>query len=670
MTDIRARAEELRRQINHHNYRYHVMDDPVITDAEFDALMRELIELEEKHPELRTPDSPTQRIGGAPREGFVTVRHRRPMISLANALSEQELRDFDRRVRAALPGEQVAYVVEPKIDGLAVSMLYEDGVLIRGATRGDGETGEDITPNLRTVKSIPLRLEHHLPGVFEVRGEVYMPKAAFARLNEEREEAGLPLFANPRNAAAGSVRQLDPSVTAKRRLDLFAYSVGFADNLTVNTHYEVLELLKECGFQVNEHIKVFWSIEPVIEYCLGWQERRFDLPYMIDGMVIKVNYLHQQERLGATLKSPRWAIAYKFAPEEAETTVEDITITVGRTGVLTPTAVLTPVRVAGTTVSRAGLHNEDIIHEKDVRIGDRVIIHKAGDIIPEIVRVLPEARSGSEREFEMPRYCPSCGSEVVRPPGEVARRCMNIACPARLRESLIHFVSRGAMDIVGVGPSLIDQLLKRNMVRDAADLYTLTHEDLLGLDRIGPKSAQNIIDAIAKSKENPLYRLIYGLGIRHVGERAARLLAAHFGSLKRLGEAEQDELSAISEIGPAIAASVREFFDREQNQQVIAKLEKAGVRTREDLADTGARPLKGKVFVLTGTLDSFTRQQAKTLIEDLGGRVSSSVSNKTDYVVVGREPGSKFQKAQKLGVTIFHEDDFKDLIRSLTGSEP
>lgn len=670
MTDIRARAEELRRQINYHNHRYHVLDDPQISDAEFDALMRELIRLEEAHPEVRTPDSPTQRVGGAPRAGFVTVRHRRPMISLSNAFNEQELRDFDRRVRAALPGEKVSYVVEPKIDGLAVSLIYENGVLVQGATRGDGETGEDITPNLKTVNSIPLRLLRPSAGVFEVRGEVYMPKESFARLNEGREEAGLPLFANPRNAAAGSVRQLDPTVTAKRNLALFAYAVGFADTITVKTHYELLELLKESGFRVNEHIKVFWSIEPVIEHCQSWQDRRFDLPYMIDGMVIKVNYLHQQERLGATLKSPRWAIAYKFAPEEAETTVEDITITVGRTGVLTPTAVLTPVRVAGTTVSRAGLHNEDIIREKDVRIGDRVIIHKAGDIIPEIVRVLPEARSGAEEVFQMPHHCPSCGSEVVRPAGEAAWRCMNIACPARLRESLIHYVSRAAMDIVGVGPSLIDQLLARNMVRDAADLYALTYEDLLSLERIGPKSAQNIIEAIAKSKENRLYRLIYGLGIRHVGERAAKLLAAHFGSLERLREAGEDELSAIGEIGPAIAASIREFFNRDQNQQVIAKLENAGVRIREDLPEAVARPLEGKIFVLTGTLESFSRQQAKTLIEDLGGRVSSTVSKKTDYVIVGNDPGSKFQKAQKLGVTIFQEDGFRDLLRNLTGSEP
>ena len=663
LKDTQARAEELRGQINYHNHRYHVLDDPEISDAEFDALMRELIALEKKWPDLRTADSPTQRVGGAPREGFVTVRHRLPMISLANAFDAQELRDFDRRVHAALPGEKVAYVIEPKIDGLAISLVYEDGVLVQGATRGDGETGEDITPNLKTIGSIPLRLRHDIPGVFEVRGEVYMPKESFARLNERREEAGLPLFANPRNAAAGSVRQLDPAITARRNLALFAYALGFAEAVKVKTHYEALELLSDAGFKINEHTKVFWGIEPVIEHLQEWQDKRYDLPYMIDGIVIKVNYLDQQERLGATMKSPRWAVALKFTPEQAETMVEGIMITVGRTGVLTPTAVLTPVRVAGTTVSRAGLHNEDIIREKDVRIGDRVIVHKAGDIIPEIVRVLPEHRDGLTTVFSMPQTCPSCGSEVLRPEGEVALRCMNMACPARLRESLIHFVSRSAMDIVGVGPSLIDQLLARGLVQDAADLYRLSHEDLLSLERMGPKSARNTLEAITKTKDNPLYRLIYGLGIRHVGERAAKLLSGHFGSLDRLESASTEELSAIPEIGPAIATSVREFFARDENRKVITRLKEAGVRTEEGLTQT-KKPLSGKTFVLTGGLESLTRPEATELIESLGGRVVSSVSKNIDYVVVGKDPGSKYHKAVKLGVTIFQEADFRSFIES------
>lgn len=663
LTEARVRAGELRAQIDYHNHRYHVLDDPEISDAEFDALMRELVALEHKWPELRTADSPTQRVGGALREGFVTVRHRLPMISLANAFDAQELRGFDRRVQSALAGEKVAYVMEPKIDGLAISLIYEDGVLVQGATRGDGETGEDITPNLRTVGSIPLRLRRDIPGIFEVRGEVYMPKDSFARLNERREEAGLPLFANPRNAAAGAVRQLDPTITARRNLAMFTYALGFAKNLKVKTHYEALELLSDAGFKTNEHTRVFWGIEPVIEHLTAWQDRRFDLPYMIDGIVIKVNYLEQQERLGATMKSPRWAIAFKFTPEQAETTVEGILVTVGRTGVLTPTAVLSPVLVAGTTVSRAGLHNEDIIREKDVRIGDRVIVHKAGDVIPEIVRVLPEFRIGPAEVFSMPRTCPSCGSEVLRPEGEVALRCMNMACPARLRENLIHFVSRGAMDIVGVGPSLIDQLLARDLVRDAADLYLLSEGDLLSLERIGPKSAENTLEAIRKSKDNPLYRLIFGLGIRHVGERAAKLLAAHFGSLDRMACADTEELSAIPEIGPAIAGSVHDFFARDANRKVIERLKDAGVNTEEQSAET-EKPLNGKTFVLTGGLESLTRPEATELIERLGGRVVSSVSKNTDYLIIGKDPGSKYQKAVKLGVTIFQEADFKDLIES------
>ncbi|MBO8127710.1 MAG: NAD-dependent DNA ligase LigA [Peptococcaceae bacterium] len=661
--EARARVEELRREIEYHNYRYYVEDDPVITDAEFDALMRELQELEKKWPELVTPDSPTQRVGGQPREGMVPVSHRVPMLSLANAFEEGELKDFDRRVRAALPGEEIAYVVELKIDGLAVSLVYENGLLVQGATRGDGQTGEEITANLRTIPTVPLRLRtDNPPPVLEVRGEAYMPKKAFADLNTRREEKGESVFANPRNAAAGSLRQLDPKVTAARHLDLMVYGLGYYEGEIPATHTGVLRWLRELGFKVNPHVKRFFSIGDVYEYCTHWEQRRFELPYVIDGMVIKVDNLAHQRLLGATLKSPRWAIAYKFQAEQAETTVEDIIIRVGRTGVLTPTAVLKPVKVAGSTVSRAVLHNEDIIKEKDIRIGDTVVIHKAGDVIPEIIRPRADLRTGDEKVFHFPENCPACRSRVVREKGEVAVRCTNISCPARLRENLLHFVSRDAMDIVGLGPAVIDQLLARDMVKDPADLYLLDEDDFLKLERVGPKSAENLVTAIAKSKENPLSRLIVGLGIHHVGARAARLLAGHFGSIKRLMQAGYEELTAIDEIGPKIAESVRNFFDRDQNREVIAKLEAAGVNMVERQTGAGSQALAGKTFVLTGALETFTRSEAKNIIERLGGKVTSSVSKKTDYVIVGENPGSKYQKAVQLGVKILHESDFKSLI--------
>ncbi|NHM28288.1 NAD-dependent DNA ligase LigA [Desulfofundulus sp. TPOSR] len=658
----RQRIEELRREIEYHNYRYYVLDDPVISDERYDALMRELIKLESKYPSLVTPDSPSQRVGGQPREGFATVRHRIPMLSLANAFDEGELRDFDRRVRSALPGEPVEYVVELKIDGLAVSLRYENGLLVTGATRGDGETGEDITANLKTIRAVPLRLLRPVP-LLEVRGEVYMSKEAFMRLNETREEAGEPLFANPRNAAAGSLRQLDPAVTASRQLSIFVYGTGEIEGVSVNTHAETLALLKELGFPVNPHHRLLPDIQAVIDYCNRWQEERFNLPYVIDGLVIKVNSLDQQARLGATMKSPRWAIAFKFPAEQAKTRVRDIILRVGRTGVLTPTAILEPVRLAGTTVSRATLHNEDIIKEKDIRIGDTVIVQKAGDVIPEVVAVIPEERTGDEKPFVMPRRCPECGAEAVRPPGEAGTRCTNIACPARLREGLIHFASRNAMDIAGLGPAVIGQLLAAGLVRDPADLYTLRLEDLVPLERLGKKSAQNLLEAIEKSKSNPLYRLIFALGIRHVGERAARILAQRFGSLDRLSRATYEELVAIPEIGPKIAESVITFFAQEQNRRVLEKLAAAGVNTRQEPEEEpGDKPLAGKVFVLTGSLSHFTRQEAQELIERLGGRVSSSVSRKTDYVVVGENPGSKYDRALALGIPILREEDFRRLV--------
>lgn len=662
LEEARLKARALREKIEYHNYRYYVLDDPVISDAEYDRLMRELQTLEREFPELITPDSPTQRVGGEPRPGFTTVRHFTPMLSLANAFDEESLRDFDRRVRELVGGEPVEYVVEPKIDGLAVSLYYENGLLVWGATRGDGEVGEDITPNLKTIRSIPLRLRASGVRRVEVRGEAYMPKAAFAELNAAREEAGEPAFANPRNAAAGSLRQLDPRVTAARQLNIYVYGLGLVEGPVPATHADALAWLREAGFRVNPGHRVCDSIEEVLAYCREWEGKRFDLPYVIDGMVIKVNSLDQQRRLGATLKSPRWAVAFKFPPEQAVTVIEDIIVRVGRTGVLTPTALFRPVRLAGTTVSRATLHNEDLIREKDVRIGDHVVVQKAGDVIPEVVRVLPERRTGGERPYTLPRRCPACGASTVRLEGEVAWRCPNMACPAQLHERLIHFASRNAMDIAGLGPKIIAQLLNRGLVRSAADLYNLRYEDLVGLERLGPKSAQNLLRAIAESKDRPLAQLIFGLGIRHVGERAARVLAERFGSLKNLMAASEEELQEIPEIGPKIAASVVAFFAAEENREIVRRLEQAGVRTREEVRVSGDLPLAGKTFVLTGALERFTRQEAERLIAELGGRVASSVSRKTDYVVVGENPGSKLTRAVALGIPLLNEEEFLALV--------
>jgi DNA ligase (NAD+) len=662
--EARRRIEELRREIEYHNYRYYVLDAPVISDAEFDRLVAELVELEKAYPEFITPNSPTQRVGGAPREGFATVRHLVPMLSLANAFSAEELYDFDRRVRAALPGESVAYVVEPKIDGLAVSLTYRDGEFVQGATRGDGETGEDITPNLRTIRSLPLRLLKEAPPVVEVRGEAYMSKEAFAKLNEHREEAGEPPFANPRNAAAGSLRQLDPKITAHRKLDLFVYGIGHSEGVRFDTHHRVLAWLGEQGFRVNPHHRVFEAVAEVVAYCLSWQEKRFDLPYVIDGMVVKVDSLAHQERLGATLKSPRWAVAYKFPPEEAVTRLEKIVVSVGRTGVLTPTAVFAPVRLAGTTVSRATLHNEDLIREKDIRVGDYIVVHKAGDVIPEVVRSLPERRTGREQVFRMPERCPVCGAGTIREEGEVAVRCPNISCRARLKESVLHFASRNAMDIRGLGPALVEQLVEKGLVESVADIYGLKYEDLVKLERMGPKSATNLLNEIAASKKRELGRFIFALGIRHVGERAGKLLAAHFGNLERLMAATEEELTAIPEIGPKMAASIRAFFAELRNRAVVKQLVEAGVNTVSRETAAAAGPLTGKVFVLTGTLKDYTREEATALIERLGGRVSSSVSRRTDYVVVGENPGSKYDRARELGVAVLDEEEFKRLLNT------
>jgi len=658
----RLRLEELRREINEHDYHYYVLDQPLVSDARYDRLMQELIRLEQAYPTLKAPDSPSQRVGGAPREGFTTIRHHEPMLSLANAFDISELRDFDRRVRGALPDETIEYVVELKIDGLAVSLYYEGGVLVHGATRGDGELGEEITANLRTIRSIPLRLRDKVAEL-EARGEAYMAKEAFSQLNSAREETGEPPFANPRNAAAGSLRQLNPVVTASRCLAVFFYGIGRHRGIDLPSHWVGLTRLTELGLRVNPHHYLCLSIDEVIDKCRRWQEERFSLPYAIDGLVVKVNSLHQQQRLGSTMKSPRWAVAFKFPAEEARTVVKRVFWRVGRTGVLTPTAELEPVHLAGSTVSRATLHNIDIIRSKDIRVGDTVVVHKAGDVIPEVVEVVGEQRTGGEELVAVPRDCPECALPVTRADDEVAYRCTNASCPALLREGLIHFVSRGAMDVAGLGPAVLSLLLKEGLLRDIADLYHLAPDDLAQLHRLGPKSAANIVRAIADTRDNALYRLIYGLGIRHVGERSARILAERFGSLKNIAAASFDELVEIPEVGPKIAASIISFFDNPNNLMLIDKLQAAGVNTgSKELPRDKPLPLAGKTFVLTGTLTELTRQEAKEKIEDLGGRVASSVGKKTSYVIAGENPGSKYQKALLQGTAILNEEEFLALL--------
>ncbi|WP_312561693.1 NAD-dependent DNA ligase LigA [Anaerospora sp.] len=660
---IAQEIDELRRLLHYHSHRYYVLDAPEIEDAEFDRLYQRLVKLEQDHPELITPDSPTQRVGGTPAEGFERVAHSVPMLSLSNAFSAEDLLAFDTRVRNGLPDDSLEYVVELKIDGLAINLVYESGRLLRAATRGDGTEGEDVTSNVRTIRAVPLVLNGQVPPVMEVRGEAYMPRPAFDRLNDERLEAGEPLLANPRNAAAGSLRQLDSRVTASRTLDIFVYGMGAREELAVTTHEQTLQFLQELGFKVNPHYRVCKTISEVIAYCQSWAEKRVDLPYDIDGLVIKVNSLAGQRQLGSTAKDPRWAIAFKFPAEQATTIVEDIVVRVGRTGVLTPTAVLRPVRLAGSTVSRATLHNEDFIKEKGICIGDTVIIHKAGEIIPEVISVVESRRTGAEKSFVMPATCPECGSMVLRIPGESAHKCINSACPALLREGLIHFVSRDAMNIDGLGQAVVTSLVDSGLVADAADLYTLTAEQVLNLERMGPKSAQNLIEAIAASKQAGLARLLFGLGIRFVGAKAAATLARHFGDIELLAKASADELTALDEIGPRIAESVVESFARPEAERLIAKLTAAGVKLTEEIRrTTGILPLTGKTFVLTGTLPTLTRNDAAELIESQGGKVTSSVSKKTDYVVAGEEAGSKLDKAQKLSITVLNEAELMALL--------
>ena len=665
--DIAREAAEIRIQLHRHNYEYYVMDAPVVSDAEYDRLIRRLKDIEAEHPELVTPDSPTQRVGGQPLAGFDKVTHAAPLLSLGNAFSAEELRAFDNRVRAAV-GRGVEYVVELKIDGLAVNLIYENGRLNKAATRGDGEVGEDVTSNVKTIRSIPLVMQNEaglLPGYFEVRGEVYMPRTAFERLNRERSKAGEQLFANCRNAAAGSLRQLDPKVTAGRTLDFFAYGIGQRQGLPFRTHAEVLAGLGKAGFRTNSQHRVFPTIEPVIEYCTEWAAKRAALDYDIDGLVIKVNSLALQEELGSTVKEPRWAIAWKFPAEEAATVVEDIFVGVGRTGVLTPTAILRPVLLSGSTVSRATLHNEDFIREKDVRIGDTVIIHKAGEVIPEVISVVRAKRTGTEREFIMPQECPECGKPVIRKMGEAAHRCVNPDCPAMAREGLIHFVSRDAMNIDGLGPSIIETLLAAALISDAADLYSLTIPQLSELERMGEKSAANLVNAIAASREAGLGRVLFALGIRFVGAKVAGILAKAYGKMDAVAEASLDELVQIPDIGPRIAESVVGYFADEEHLRLVEKLRHAGVKL-EDEPPVNVAPqiFAGRTFVLTGTLMTMGRDAASAEIEKRGGKATSSVSRKTDFVVAGAEAGSKLTKANDLGVRVLSEEEFLAMLET------
>ena len=662
LKEAALRAAELREEINDHNHRYHTLDDPMISDGKFDALMRELIALESRYPSLQAEGSPTQRIGGAPLSEFPSLEHQVPMLGLDNAFEEEELLEFDRRMQRALGLEQIEYACELKVDGLAVSLQYEEGRFVRGATRGDGFTGEEITRNLRTIRQVPLTLAE--PVTVEVRGEVYIGREDFKRLNEERLGQEQPLFANPRNAAAGSLRQLHSRITAARPLRIFLYGLG-GHNLPVSTQAELLDYLEKLRLPVNEQRGLCRNIDEALQFCRRWDRRRGELPYEIDGAVIKVNELGLQEQLGSTARSPRWAVAFKYPPEERSTSVRDIIVNVGRTGAVTPVAVLEPVSISGSTVQRASLHNEDILAEKDVMIGDEVVIRKAGEIIPEILRVLKDKRTGAEKTFLMPSRCPSCGSELVRLPDEAARRCLNPSCPAQLVEKLVHFASRRAMNIDTLGPARAKVLWEAGLLHDLGDIYFLQAPAVEKLERMGAKSADNLILEIEKSKSNPLHRLLFGLGIRFVGEKAARLLAEHFITLERLRQAGAEELTAVPEIGPEIAGAVLRFFEAPETERLLERLEEAGVNFSEPLLSGAAAKggvLEGKSFVFSGALEGLTRSEAAALVAGRGGRVSSAVSGKTDYLVAGERPGSKLERARELGVTVLDQAAFSRLL--------
>jgi DNA ligase (NAD+) len=670
MKDVEKKIEALREKIRHHEYLYYVLDQPKISDAEFDKLMRELKDAEAKHPELLAADSPTQRVGGKPREGFLKVRHSSPMLSLDNTYNEEELRDWERRVHELSGRKDVDYVCELKLDGMSLALIYEDGKLARGITRGDGTVGEDVTLNVRTVRSVPLSIAKEklkkagIPANFEVRGELLMPTAAFKKVNEERERKGLPTFANPRNFSAGTVRQLDANVTAERRMDFFPYILLENGRTYFDRHSKTLDALEAAGFKVNQNHKLVHSMDEAWAFIRQWEEKRESLPYEIDGIVLKVDRTALQDELGFTGKAPRWAIAYKYAARAGITKLEDIRVQVGRTGKLTPVAMLAPVLIGGTTVRNATLHNMDEIERLGVKIGDWVQVERGGDVIPKVAKVIEDKehpRPRDLKDFKMPEKCPVCGTKVVRTEGEVDYRCVNANCPAKLRETILHFASRGVMNIDGMGDALVNQLTERGLVKNVADIYKLTKADLLSLERMGDKSAQNILDEIENSKGLPLERVIYGLGIRMVGERTAQFLAEHFGSMDALERADLEELQSVNEVGPRIAESIVEFFGIAANRKLVERLREAGLTLTGKKKERGTK-LAGKTFVLTGTLAHFTRDEAKKMIEDAGGKVTGSVSKKTDYVVAGADAGSKLDKAKESGVQVIDEKEMKSIV--------
>jgi DNA ligase (NAD+) len=668
MAGIKQRVDKLRELINHHNYRYYVLDSPEISDDEYDKLMLELKHLEEAHPELVTPDSPTQRVGAAPVEAFGVVEHPQPLLSLANAFTDEDLDAWYRRASSLLGGRQTDFVCELKIDGLAVALTYVDGFLEVGATRGDGYRGENITQNLRTVRSIPLSVPKEAPPRFEVRGEVYLPKAGLKKLNEERAKEGLPLFANPRNAAAGSVRQLDPKVTAQRPLDIFVYALGWAEGRAVpQTHWEIMQYLKSLGFKLNPNMALFKTIDEAKAYYKHWVERQEALPYDADGVVVKINSIAFQDELGFVGREPRWAIAYKFPAVQGTTRLLKIGINVGRTGSLNPYAVMEPVSVGGVTIKAAALHNEEDIHRKDIRIGDMVTIQRAGEVIPEIVGPIVSLRTGKEKVFHMPKRCPVCGAEVIKPEGEAMHRCTNAACPAQALERIKHFVSRGAMDIEGIGEKMSQALFEAGLIKDVGDIYSLKDEEekkkLLNMEKLADKSVANILNSIERSKDRPLARVIFALGITHIGEETADLLAEHFPSIDALAKATEDELTDIPSIGPKIAQSILAFFRQAGNKKIIEKLRKAGVKLEEKKVKAKDLPLAGLEFVITGTLNSWARLQAEGKIKALGGKAGSDVTRKTNYLVVGADPGSKLARAQALGTETLTESEFLKLLK-------
>jgi DNA ligase (NAD+) len=665
---IQKKLEALREKIRHHEYRYYVLDDPEMSDADFDKLMNELKRLEAEHPELITPDSPTQRVGGKPREGFGKAKHSSPMLSLDNAYSEEELRDWERRAHELTGRTDLEYMCELKLDGMSLALVYSDGRLERGVTRGDGTTGEDVTSNVRTVRSIPLTIAKDklkkagIPTDFEVRGEMLMPLAAFRKLNEEREGQGLATFANPRNFTAGTVRQLEPSITAQRRMDFFAYMLLKDGRTYFDRQSKTMDALELAGFKVNPNRKLAKNLAEVWKFIQSWEAKRDSLPYEIDGIVIKVDRTAWQRELGFTGKAPRWAIAYKYAARGGVTQIEDIVPQVGRTGKLTPVAWLKPVPIGGTTVSRATLHNMDEIERLGVKIGDWVEVERGGDVIPKVVKVVEDKEHPrGKKQFVMPEHCPVCGGNVVRTPGEVDHRCVNANCPAKLQGTILHFASRHVMNIDGLGEALVNQLTERGLVKNVADLYKLTKDDLLKLERMGEKSADNLLAEIEASKKLPLERVIYGLGIRFVGERTAQFLAEHFGSLDAIMNASAEQLEEVNEVGPRIAESIVEFFGDEHNRKLVSDLRKAGLTFAGQKKEKGTK-LTGKTFVLTGTLERHTRDEAKKMIEDAGGRVSGSVSKKTDYVVAGSDAGSKLDKARELGVSVIGEEELEGLV--------